>query len=341
MLNISTGGLLIVGDHTLPRKGVIEIELRQTGRKSVQLTGHVVHELHEGIGIEFEPLSPALVDAVETLITAVDARNSMPPPLPAGRPHRDEVVPPPGPRPNDAFGTGPDPRPPRSASPDERAEYLRLLLKKRDETLVNGRSAFAAVVAEADALRELATRLKTRLDAALSMVTVGEAALASARTATEKQAADLETERSATRDRLDEEARRTLEAIGTVAGLESKLRRFENEVASARAEAEAARRDANEVQTDVVGLRKAREELSAANRKAMEAQAAFNKERSNRQIAEATISAALGTQREAEADARRLTEEVARLKAKLIAAEAALERSATRKVTDPSQRRVK
>ena len=46
--NISTGGILINGGRA-PGKGTIEITLRQSGNKSVQLSGHVVHELPEGI----------------------------------------------------------------------------------------------------------------------------------------------------------------------------------------------------------------------------------------------------------------------------------------------------
>jgi hypothetical protein len=136
---------------------------------------------------------------------------------------------------------------------------------------------------------------------------------------------------------LDDEARRTLEAIGTVAGLEAKQRRFENELAAARADAAAARKEADEVQADIVGLNKARQELAAANRKAMEAQVALNKEKTARQAAEAAIAPSRVAQEKAEADSRRLAEEVARLKAKLIAAEDALERSA-RRVTDPQRR---
>ena len=90
-------------------------------------------------------------------------------------------------------------------------------------------------------------------------------------------------------------------------------------------------REAREVTADAAGLKKSREELGAANRKAMEAQVALTKERTARLAAEALINPARAAQNSAEAEAKKLEGEVARLKAKLIAAENALERSATRK----------
>ena len=345
--NISTGGMLLTGARA-PARGTLEITLRQSGTRSVQLTGHVVHELPEGIGVAFEPMSTAVAEGMEKLIASVDARNNQPPPLPPGRasaPGSPAVLR----STEDPFASGPDPRPPRLGSPDERSEYLRILVKKRDEAIQKGRTMYEAVLAEADQLRADAAKLKSKLDAALGQVVLGEAALAASRTAVEKEAAArqleraedaaaLKLERATSTEMLEQEQRRTLEAIAAVAGLEAKLRRFENEAAHARADAEAARKEANEVVADTAALRRSREELVAANRKAMEAQTALNKERAIRSAAEAPIAEARAAQQAAEAETKKVTAELARLKAKLITAENALERSATRKQPDLHRR---
>jgi hypothetical protein len=333
--NISTGGILINGGRA-PSNGTIEITLRQSGTRSIQLTGHVVHELPEGIGIAFEPMSSVVAEAVEKLIAAVDERNNLPPPLPTGRPSKEEP-PPSAPRPTDnPFASGQDPRPPRLGSPDERSEYLRVLVKRRDEALQRGRTMYEGVLAEAEQLRAAMAKMKLKLDSALGQVTLGESALAYSRRATEEEAAALELERATASEMLEQEQRRTLEAIGTVAGLEAKIRRLETDAASARRDAEAARREVSEVVADTASLRKSREELVAANRKAMEAQSALNKERATRVLAEAPIAEARAAQEAAEAENKKLTAELARLKQKLIAAENALERSAMKK--PPTQR---
>ncbi|MHB8877648.1 MAG: PilZ domain-containing protein, partial [Myxococcaceae bacterium] len=360
VLNISTGGALVGGDRSPPIGSAIEIELRHPGAEPIALTGRVAHERREeGIGLCFDPVAPAAAAAIERLITAVDTRASAaPPPLPAGRGHRDEALPAPAPRPGpDPFADAPDPRPPRAGSPDERLEYLRALLKKRDEALSRGRAAVAGVIAEADGLRELSARLKSNLEEASARAAGAEAALeAAAKEAKERAAtaaaertsaleaasreakarsAAVEAERTAHREAMQQEMRRTLDAIAAGAGLEAKLRRQDKDVAAAREEAVAARREAAEVLADAQTLRRSREELVAANRKAMEAQAQLNKERAARVTLEADLAVSRAGQRAAEAEGSKATAEAARLKAKLVAAENALERSAARRAADP------
>ncbi len=328
VVNISTGGLLVTGARPPPRGGLLEIEVRQTGARSVVVTGKMVHELPEGIGIAFEPFSTAVAESLEKLIAAVDARNNLPPPLPPGRAPKEEPPPLTGP---DPFASGPEPRPPRSGSPDERIEYLRTLVKRRDESIGRGRTMFAAMGAETEELRAAGARLKAKLDATVGQLAVQEAALAAARLSAEKHQAVLEGERETGREMLDEEQRRTLEAIAAVAGLEAKMRRLETAATSSREEAEAARNEVREVAADAAGQRKNREELGAANKKAMETQVALTRERASRIAADAMVNESRAALQAADAEVNRLGSELARLKAKLIAAENALERSATRK----------
>lgn len=332
VVNISTGGLMISGGRPPPRGALLQIELSLTGTKAVQVTGRVVHELTEGIGIAFEPFGMAVAESLEKLIVAVDARNNKPPPLPP-KSHKDEP-PPPAPSGPDPFASGPDPRPPRSGSPDERIDYLRVLVKKRDEGIQRGRTLFAALTAEAEELRATVARLKAKVESTTGQMAVGEAALAASRKAAEKHAEDLAQERAAASEMLESEQRQTLEAIGTVAGLEAKVRRLESDVNAARQDAETARQERIEVESEAANLRKTRAELAAANKKAMEVQVALTKERTSRVAADAMIYEARGAQQAAEAEAKQLGLELARLKQKLIAAENALERSATRKTSE-------
>ena len=227
VVNISTGGLLIAGGRPPPRGGMLEIEIRQAGSKPVHLMGKVVHELPEGIGIAFEPFSTAIAESLNALIAAVEARNNKPPPLPPGKTQKDD--PSASAQRPDPFSSGPDPRPPRSGSPDERIDYLRGLVKKRDEALAKGRALFATHGAEVDELRAEAARTKAKLDAVVSQLALGEASLAASRRSTEKQQAALDKERATAQEILEAEQRRTLEAIATVAGLEAKVRRSEAE----------------------------------------------------------------------------------------------------------------
>jgi len=327
--NISTGGLLLTGPRSPPRNSLLDIELSLANTLPIHVSGKVVHELPSGIGIAFEPFSTATADSLEKLIVAVESRITLPPPLPAH--HRPAPSAPSAPL-GDPFASGPDPKPPRSGSPDERIDYLRSLVKRRDESLQKGRTLFTSVYAELEELRALAAKLRTRLEATESQLQVGEASLAAARASAESDAASLEQERATQNEYLETEQRRTLEAIGTVAGLEQKLRRLEADASSARQDAEAARREVEEINSEAVALRKVRVELAGANKKAMEAQVALTKERTSRGVADQMISEARSAQQAAESEAKQQSLELARLKQKLIAAEAALERSATRKV---------
>lgn len=326
--NISTGGLLLTGPRAPPRNALLDIELSLAHTLPIHVSGKVVHELPSGIGIAFEPFSTATADSLERLIVAVESRNTLPPPLP---PHAPKPSAPSVPA-ADPFASGPDPKPPRSGSPDERIDYLRSLVKRRDESLQKGRALFTTVYAELEDLRAGSAKLRARLEATESQLQIGEASLAAARMSAESAAASLEDERATQNAYLDTEQRRTLEAIGTVAGLEQKIRRLEADAASAKQDAEAARREIEEINSEAAALRKVRGELAAANKKAMEAQVALTKERASRGVADQMISEARSAQQAAESEAKQQSLELARLKQKLIAAEAALERSASRKV---------
>ncbi len=335
VLNISTGGLMISGTRAPPRHSLLDIELALSNTRPIHVTGKVVHELTEGIGIAFEPFSTGIAESLEKLIAAVEARNnSSPPPLPPKGHKEEPAAVAHGP---DPFATGPDPKPPRSGSPDERIDYLRSLLKKREEGIARGRTLFTSLAAETEELRASAAKLKAKLDTTASQLALGEASLAAARKSAEKDASALVVERETANEMLEQEQRRTLEAIGTVAGLEQKLRRLESETSSAKQDAEAARREVEEITSEAAALRKVRAELAAANKKAMEAQVALTKERTSRAVADTMIGEARAAQQAAESEAKQLGLELARLKQKLIAAEAALERSATRKVPDPQR----
>ncbi len=329
--NLSAGGALLIGGPPPKQEGTLEVEIRHKGTRSMTVQGHVLHARPEGIGLAFEPLATDAALALDKLIAAVEAQNLMPPPLPAGGPRGSDELPPQAPRPDDAFFVGNDPRPPRSSGPDERAEYLRALIKSRDEAIRKGRTALEAVIAEADALRLLAGRLKSRLDSAVHQQGLSEVALATAREAAQRQLDAQLTERTAMSEQLEQEQRRTLEAIATVSGLEATVRRLQTDATHARDEAERSRREAVANAMEANGVRKAKEELMAANRKAMEAQAGLTKERNRAAAAEASVAEARVAQRAAEAEIERLKAEAARLKSKLVAAETALEKMATRK----------
>lgn len=339
--NISTGGMLVAGARSLPKGAAIDVELQLKGAKSVQCIGKVLYETPEGIGVAFQPFTSDVALSMEKFIAAVDAKNAMPPPLPSGpRPpplHADEL-PPVGPRPaDDPFLEGADPRPPRSGLPDERLEYLRTLVKNREEALKRGRAMLNSLVQEADALRAVATKLKSKLDMQLGQAQLNEAALAAARKAAEQQMESQLQERATAEARLEDQQRQTLEAIAAVSGLESKLRRQEADVQRAKEEVEAARREAREFASDASALRKAREELALANKKAMEAQAVANKERAAFSALEKQYTELRGAYHQLNIERTELKEEVQKLKNKLIAAENALE-SRARKPASPVRR---
>lgn len=322
VVNLSIGGALVTGTPPLPKGETVALDLKLKGTKAVDVRGQVVHFREGGMGIAFESLDSSHSASMEKLIAAVEAMAAQPPPLPARKGGDD--LPPPAARPEDGIFVTNDPRPPRGGAPDEREEYLRTLVKNRDEALRRARVAMAALAVEADSLRAAAARLKTRLDAANGQLHLTEVALTTARNEIEQQREAQRAERETANDRLEEEQRRTLEAIGTVSALEAKLRRQEVEAKRMLEEAEAARKEAQASAADSASLRKARDELLQANRKAMEAQAQLKRERDAKAVSDKAHA-------ENQARVIALEGEVSKLKAKLIAAENALERAATRK----------
>lgn len=322
VVNLSLGGALVTGTPTLPRGESLDLELKLKGTKAVDVRGQVVHMREGGMGIAFESLDSSHLQAMEKLIATVEA---MPPPLPPSRGKSGEELPPVAPREEGIFDTH-DPRPPRSGGFDEREEYLRALVKSRDEALRRGRVAMAALTVEADGLRAAAGRLKQRLEAANGQQALNEVALQAARNDLEKQREAQRAEREIANDQLEQEQRRTLEAIGTVSAIEAKLRRQEVESKRMLDEAEAARKEAAANAADTASLRKAREELLQANRKAMEAQAGLKRLTDAKVVSDKQLA-------EQSARITSLEQEVSKLKAKLIAAENALERAASRKAS--------
>ena len=332
VVNLSIGGALVTGSPPLEKGASIDLELKLKGTKAVDVRGQVVHLRDGGMGIAFESLDSSHGAAMEKLIAAVEAQAPQPPPLPASRRGGDEL-PPAAARPEDGIFDTRDPRPPRGGAPDEREEYLRTLVKNRDEALRRGRVALAALAVEADSLRAAAGRLRARLEAANGQLALTEVALTAARNDLETQRDERRAERATHNELLEQEQRRTLEAIGTVSAIEAKLRRQEIEAKRMLDEAEVARKEAAANAADSASLRKARDELLQANRKAMEAQAALKRERDAKVVSDKALA-------EAQAKAAALEGEVSKLKAKLISAENALERAATRKAPGlpPAQR---
>jgi hypothetical protein len=333
--NLSQGGALVLGGIPPARDLTLDIELKLKGERALVVRGHVAHARPEGIGIAFDPLSTDDAAALATFITAVDSQNLMPPPLPAKSARNLDELPPPSPRADDAFFDAHDPRPPRTASPDDREQYLRTLVKNRDETIKKGRTAYTTLQSEADQLRALATRVKSQLEAAQRQAAMNEVALATARKAAEKQLEAQLGERAAAAEQLENEQRRTLEAIATVSSIEAQLRRRELDVSHAKDEAELARREATASALEASSARRAREELLTANRKAMESQASLTKERNARSSAEKQIADAQAAELAAHQENERLLGEVQKMKQKLVAAEEALERAAAKKAAGP------
>jgi hypothetical protein len=337
VVNLSIGGALVTGPATPTRGSVLDLELEFKGVRTISLKGQVVHVRAEGVGIAFQGVGIEEQAALEKLIASAEAKNALPPPLPAHRVRTDEL-PALVPRPDNAFFSEPDPRPPRGGSPDERADYLRALVKNRDETIKRARAAFDTVAAEADTLRTAASRLKARIDGVAGQQALNEVALASARGEIEKLKEAQLRERQTADEMLEQEQRRTLEAIATVSGLEASMRRHEMEAKRALEEAESSRQAAIADAAAALNVRKAREELMVANRKAMEAQTAFSKERAARQAAEKTSVDDRAAREAAERETAQIREEMARLKTKLVNAEAAIERMSTRAPAKPVAR---
>ncbi len=242
--NLSIGGALVTGGSPPPRGAALDIALALKGSKAVAVTGQVVHVRAEGIGIAFDEVSAHDALALEKLIAAAESQNVLPPPLPLARTRTNDELPAMAPRPDDAFFEGRDPRPPHSSSPDEKSEYLRVLLKNRDDAIKRGRAAMATIIAEADALRGLATRLKARLETASGQQSLTEIALAAARAANDKQLEAQQVERDTAAEMLEQEQKRTQEALAAFADLERKMRQHEQQAQRSVEAAEAARRDA-------------------------------------------------------------------------------------------------
>ncbi|HZA12860.1 MAG TPA: hypothetical protein VE618_00115 [Myxococcaceae bacterium] len=70
----------------------------------------------------------------------------------------------------DPFHEPPDPRPPRTALPEERIEFLRTVVKQKDETLARGRALYAEREQEIQQLRSGADALRGQLDAAMKQL---------------------------------------------------------------------------------------------------------------------------------------------------------------------------
>jgi chromosome segregation ATPase len=70
----------------------------------------------------------------------------------------------------DPFKEPPEPRPPRSGSPEDKLEYFRTVLKLKEETLARGRQLYAERDAEVEKLRALASAMKTQLDDTLKQL---------------------------------------------------------------------------------------------------------------------------------------------------------------------------
>src|SRR5581483_2356507 len=115
-----------------------------------------------------------------------------------------------------------------------------------------------------------------------------------------------------------------------VSGLEAKMRRHEHEAKVALEEAETARKEAVAAVSEASNVRRAREELMQANRKAMENQTALNKEKAARAALEKQLGDEQAASAAANEELKRVKEEMARLKAKLVNAENAIERMASR-----------
>ncbi|HZH02793.1 MAG TPA: hypothetical protein VEY30_03345, partial [Myxococcaceae bacterium] len=125
----------------------------------------------------------------------------------------------------DPFGEAPDPRPPKGASPDEKLEYFRALLKAKEETLGRARALYAERESEVgglqgalEGLRVQEEALKAQLNGALT-----EAARVPGLVQT-LQAREQEQKRlEAVQGRVPELEARVKEAARTVARLEAEL----------------------------------------------------------------------------------------------------------------------
>jgi hypothetical protein len=382
--DVSRGGLFLRTEATLPIGTRHPIELRRAGgRKGLSMSGWVVRQVPgpdaaedtvAGLGILFDALDPEMEAELLGLLTEVGEPEAAPPPLPAP-PKRNSSesvpafpeVPPRGERfDGDPFQERPEPRPPRSAMPDEKLEFFRGLVNLKNEALDRGRSVYSQAIAEADTLHEVATALRKALDGLVVQV---EQWRASARDLGSMQArvTQLESELSAKQSVLDFALAARGDLERELDGLQTELAVAKERARNAEAALEIARTDAEGVHENLErqvleakrtlklerdqtakdrdrltkleaeagdkAVKKLRDELAAANKKAMEAQASLNREHREREalqlrFAEADKAAAEVT---AERDAARA--DLASMKRKLIAAEEALETKARQRKT--------
>lgn len=70
----------------------------------------------------------------------------------------------------DPFHEPPDPRPPRTALPEERIEFLRTVVRQKDETLARGRALFLEKEQEAQQLRKAGDAMRAQLEATLKQL---------------------------------------------------------------------------------------------------------------------------------------------------------------------------
>jgi hypothetical protein len=278
-------------------------------------------------------------------------------------------IPPRGERPEgDPFAERPEPRMPRSGLPDEKVEFFRAVLVSKNDALNRGRVLFSQLMAEADDLHELATELRQQLSAATTQVELGRAAtrelgtlqarvtqveserlakqsvfdaVLTSRSDLERRVAKNELELALLRegrDQADGELEKVRsEAKEAEAVVRARLRDAERAVESERDYRKEVASQLLELESTSTNLRKLRDELGLANRKAMEAQGALNKERRLREDLEARVAVADKKTAQATAESERLKGDLASLKRKLMAAEDALEAAATRSKRKPAK----
>jgi hypothetical protein len=328
-----------------------------------------------GLGVVFEDLTPDVEVEIAELMATSGTADPAPPPLPLQirRSGADLMglpdIPPRGERPEgDPFAERPEPRMPRSGLPDEKVEFFRAVLVSKNDALNRGRVLFSQLMAEADDLHELATELRQQLSAATTQVELGRAAtrelgtlqarvtqveserlakqsvfdaVLTSRSDLERRVAKNELELALLRegrDQADGELEKVRsEAKEAEAVVRARLRDAERAVESERDYRKEVASQLLELESTSTNLRKLRDELGLANRKAMEAQGALNKERRLREDLEARVAVADKKTAQATAESERLKGDLASLKRKLMAAEDALEAAATRSKRKPAK----
>jgi Tfp pilus assembly protein PilZ len=375
--DVSRGGLFLRTEEALPLGAAISMELRRADRATaVPLSGRVVRQVPDGastaeaahgLGILFDPMAPEVEAELVKMLEEAGHVEVAPPPLPSGLrtiggvevPSGTSEVPDRGPRPEgDPFQERPEPKLPRSGLPDEKVEYFRALVLQKNETLSRARAIYAEAIAEADQLHSLATLLHRNLELALTHVEQGRAT-ARELGAFQARVNHLEAELAAKQSVMDstgsariELEHRSDELRAELATLSAQNRR--NEEASRDAEERA--RDAEralrgeqkaraaseekvaKLEQNDQSLKKVRDELGGANRKAMEAQAGYNKERRLKEELQTRLESAEKVAAQLAAEGNGLRADYAALKKKLIAAEDALEAAVAKSKRKPGTR---